>query len=95
MDNASNKIVRVGMLGFGTVGSGVAQILNESRPPLKDKTGLDIRLHKIAVRDIKKARSVNADAALLTTNAEAVVNDPEVDVLVEVIGGIEPARAWS
>jgi homoserine dehydrogenase len=93
MDNASNKIVRVGMLGFGTVGSGVAQILNESRPPLKDKTGLDIRLHKIAVRDIKKARSVNADAALLTTNAEAVVNDPEVDVLVEVIGGIEPARA--
>jgi homoserine dehydrogenase len=92
MDNGTKKIVRVGMLGFGTVGSGVAQILTESRPPLKDKTGLDIRLHKIAVRDLKKARAVNADPSLLTTNAEAVVNDPEVDVLVEVIGGIEPAR---
>jgi len=87
-----NKIFRVGMLGFGTVGSGVAHILQESRPPLKDKTGLDIRLHKVAVRDLKKVRVASLDSALFTTNAMAVATDPEIDILVEVIGGIEPAR---
>ncbi len=92
MNNANRKVFRVGMLGFGTVGSGVAQLLLDSRPPLADKTGLDIRLHKIAVRDVKKARAVAIDPALFTTNAAAVAADPEVDILVEVIGGIEPAR---
>ena len=91
-DSASQKIFRVGLLGFGTVGSGVAQILTESRPPLKDKTGVDVRLHRIAVRDLKKARAVALDPALFTTDARSVVNDPEIDILVEVIGGIEPAR---
>jgi len=95
MDNGSKqqKIFRVGMLGFGTVGAGVAKILLESRPPLKDKTGLDIRLHKIAVRDLKKARAVNMDASLFTTNAMSIATDPEIDLLVEVIGGIEPAKS--
>src|SRR6185503_7761785 len=93
MDSVAQKILRVGMLGFGTVGSGVAKILLESRPPLQDKTGLDIRLHKIAVRDLKKARAVNLDASLFTTNPMAVATDPEVDLLVEVIGGIEPAKS--
>jgi homoserine dehydrogenase len=60
---------------------------------LKDKTGLDIRLHKIAVRDIKKARAFSLDPSLFTTNAMAVASDPEVDILVEVIGGIEPAKS--
>jgi homoserine dehydrogenase len=66
--------------------------LSDSRPPLKDKTGLDIVLHKIAVRDLKKARALSIDPSMVTTNAMAVATDPEVDILVEVIGGIEPAR---
>ena len=81
------------MLGFGTVGAGVAKILLESRPPLQDKTGLDIRLHKIAVRDLKKHRAVEVDPSLFTAHAESVVCDPEIDILVEVIGGIEPAKS--
>jgi len=93
MDDGNKNIFRIGLLGFGTVGSGVAQILNEGRPPLKDKTGIDVRIHKIAVRDPKKVRAANVDSSLLTTNALAVVNDPEVDIVVEVIGGIEPARS--
>ncbi len=92
-DLSQKKIVRLGMLGLGTVGAGVAKILSESRPPLLDKTGLDIRLHKVAVRDVKKARALALDPALLTTDAMAVATDPEVDIVVEVIGGIEPARA--
>jgi homoserine dehydrogenase len=92
LNDSSKKIFRVGMLGFGTVGSGVAQILSESRPPLKDKTGLDVRLHRVAVRDLKKARAAAADPAIFTTDPMSVVKDPEVDILVEVIGNIEPAR---
>jgi homoserine dehydrogenase len=80
------------MLGLGTVGAGVVRILRESRPSLSDKTGLDIRLHRVAVRDLKKARAAALDPALLTTDAHAVAVDPEVDILIEVIGGIEPAR---
>src|SRR5437868_6780646 len=91
-DLSQKKIVRLGMLGLGTVGAGVAKILSESRPPLLDKTGLDVRLHKVAVRDVKKARALALDPALLTTDAMAVATDPEVDILVEVIGVIESAR---
>ncbi|HLX62770.1 MAG TPA: homoserine dehydrogenase [Planctomycetota bacterium] len=90
--NHSPKIFKLGMLGLGTVGAGVAKILRESRPPLVDKTGLDIRLHKIAVRDLKKARALPVDPALLTDDAMSVATDPEIDILVEVIGGIDPAR---
>ncbi|MCZ7648277.1 MAG: homoserine dehydrogenase [Planctomycetota bacterium] len=86
------KTFRIGMLGFGTVGAGVAQIVLHSQPSLKDKTGIDIRLHKIAVRDRKKRRAVSIDPGLFTADGEEVVNDPEVDIVVEVIGGIEPAR---
>ena len=78
---------------MGTVGAGVVKILRESRPPLRDKTGLDIRLHRVAVRDLKKAREANIEPAILTTDALAVATDPEVDILIEVIGGIEPARS--
>jgi len=94
MGNSSSKIFRVGVLGCGTVGSGVVKILQESRPPLKDKTGLDIRLHKVAETDEKKVRAVQLDPALWSRDAQAVISDPDIDILVEVIGGIEPARGF-
>lgn len=90
--NALGKVFRVGMLGFGTVGSGTAKIILESTPPLRDKTGIDIRLQRVAVRDPRKARPVAVDKSIVTTDFESVVNDPQVDIVVEVIGGIEPAR---
>ncbi|MFH0939320.1 MAG: homoserine dehydrogenase [Planctomycetota bacterium] len=94
MSNRSDKIFRVGVLGCGTVGSGVIKILLESRPPLKDKTGLDIRLHKVAEKDEKKVRAARLDPALWTPDAQAVIHDPTIDILVEVIGGLEPARSF-
>ena len=92
MPNSVVKKFKLGMIGLGTVGAGVAKILSESRPPLVDKTGLDIRLHKVAVRDLKKSRALALDPSLLTTDAMSVATDPEIDILVELIGGIEPAR---
>ena len=85
------KRIGIGLLGLGTVGTGVANILQNplNRHPLVQ----EIDLIKIAVRDTKRERELNLSKSLLTTNAEAVINDPAVDVVVEVIGGIEPARS--
>ncbi len=82
--------IGVGLLGLGTVGGGVASILlnpQERHPLVKD-----LELVRVAVRDLSRPRPVELPDAMLTTDPAAVVNDPAVDVLVEVIGGIEPAR---
>ncbi len=83
--------IGVGLLGLGTVGGGVASILlsPQERHPLV----ADLELRCIAVRDLSRTRPIELPAGLLTTDPQAVVSDPSVDVVVEVIGGIEPARS--
>ena len=83
--------IGVGRLGLGTVGGGVAEILlnPEERHPLV----ADLDLIRVAVRDVNRPRTVELADAVLTTDPSEVVNDPNVDVVVEVIGGIEPARS--
>jgi homoserine dehydrogenase len=82
---------KVGLLGLGTVGAGTAEILlhPEQRHPLLQ----EIVLHRVGVKSLQKSRSVNLPSELLTTDLEAIVTDPEVDIVVEVIGGLEPARS--
>ena len=82
--------IGIGLLGLGTVGAGVASILQtpEGRHPLI----ADLDLVRVAVRDRNRARPIAIDESILTTSPEAVVDDPAVDVVVEVMGGIEPAR---
>ncbi len=82
--------IGIGLLGLGTVGAGVASILDspDGRHPLIS----DLDLVKVAVRDLKRKRALSLDESILTTSPESVVDDPEVDVVVEVMGGIEPAR---
>ena len=82
--------IGIGLLGLGTVGAGVASILQtpEGRHPLI----ADLDLVRVAVRDQSRPRPIALDASLLTTSPEAVIDDPGVDVVVEVMGGIEPAR---
>jgi homoserine dehydrogenase len=83
--------IGVGLLGLGTVGAGVAAILlgPEGRHPLV----AELELQRVAVRDPARARPLALDPALLTSNAEAVVDDPAVEIVVELIGGLEPARS--
>ncbi|MEB3246619.1 MAG: homoserine dehydrogenase [Synechococcus sp.] len=83
--------IGVGLLGLGTVGGGVASILlnPKDRHPLVG----DLDLVRVAVRDLERPRPLDLPPAVLTTDATAVVTDPAVDVVVEVIGGIEPARS--
>jgi len=82
--------IGIGLLGLGTVGAGVAAILNspEGRHPLIG----DLQIARVAVRDLQRPRPVALDPGLLTTDPQDVVDDPNVQVVVEVMGGIEPAR---
>ncbi len=83
--------IGIGLLGLGTVGAGVAAILAqpEGRHPLV----ADLALRRVAVRDLSRPRPVEIAAELLCTDPESVVDDPAVDIVVEVMGGLEPARS--
>jgi homoserine dehydrogenase len=84
--------VRVGMLGCGVVGTGVARLLTGHAEPISDRAGVPIQLQRIAVRNLSKKRDPAVDPTMLVASAREVVADPRVDVVVEVMGGIEPAR---
>ncbi len=85
--------IRIGMLGCGVVGTGVARLLTEHAEPIRDRAGVPLQLQRIAVRNLAKKRDSSVDMTRLSGDAAAVVRDPEVDVVVEVMGGIEPARS--
>ncbi|MBF0328994.1 MAG: homoserine dehydrogenase [Nitrospirae bacterium] len=88
---AKNKI-NVGIIGFGTVGTGTAKILLENASIIKMRTGFDIVLKKIADLDITRDRGIKVPEGVLTTDAKALLNDPEIDIVVELMGGIRPAK---
>lgn len=85
---------RVGIIGWGTIGSGTAKILIEEQDLIKQKLGWPLVLAKIADLDITTPRPVQVDSELLTTDASEIINDPDIDVVVELIGGYEPARTF-
>ena len=84
--------MRVGLLGCGTVGGAVARVLSTRASEIARRAGLRIDLARVAVRDPSKSRPEEIPAALFTRDAAAVATDPSIDVLVETIGGIEPAH---
>ena len=88
------KKINVGLIGFGNVGSGVVKILRERKAFLCAKIGSEINIKKICDKDIAAKRNVAVDKALLTTNAKEVLNDPQVDIVVELIGGKHPAKEF-
>lgn len=80
------------MLGCGVVGSATARILLEHAGEIEDRAGVTISLVKVAVRNLSKGREVSLPDGVWTTDVAEVVDAPDIDVVVEVIGGIEPAR---
>ena len=85
--------VRVGLLGCGTVGAALAVLVDEQRDAVVRRTGLRLEIAAVAVRDPSIDRGVPLAADVFTTDAAAVVADPDIDVIVEVMGGVDPARA--
>ena len=84
--------LRVGLLGCGNVGGALASLLTEDHDRISARTGLSLELGAVAVRSPSRQRTVTVAEGLFTTDAHAVVEDPTIDIVVEVIGGIEPAR---
>ncbi len=88
------KEVSIGLLGLGVVGSGVVKLVHDYQDQLKHQLGCSVRVKRILVRDLEKAQQTEVNGALLTTEADEVLQDPEVDVIVEVMGGIDTARTY-
>lgn len=88
------KIIRAALLGFGTVGTGVYKVLQKQKEDMIPKLGSQIEIKKILVRNLEKAAAKVEDPAVLTNNWDEIVNDPEIDIVIELIGGIEPARSY-
>ena len=84
-------VFNIGLLGLGTVGTGTAEIIldNDGRNPLLQ----EINIARVGVRSLESPRAVEFQADVMTTDLEAIVQDPDIDIVVELIGGLEPARS--
>lgn len=88
---SNSKSLKVGMLGCGVVGSNVARLLHEDSGDFAARSGATLTLAKVAVKNASLKRD-NVDQSIVTTDAHSIVTDPSIDIVIEVMGGIEPAR---
>jgi homoserine dehydrogenase len=84
--------ISIGLLGLGTVGSGVVQIIEDHQEKLMYQVGCPIKVKKILVKSLDKERAIEVDPSVLTTDVNEVLFDPEIDVVVEVMGGVEQTK---
>lgn len=89
-----NNEIKVGLIGFGNIGAGVVRLLQDNAETVQQKVGRRITLKRIADLDITSDRGVAVDPALLTTNVNDIFNDPEISIVIELIGGYEPAKSF-
>lgn len=85
------KVINIGVIGFGVVGCGAVKILVENQHSIQQKVGSQLVVKRIADLDITTPRSIEVDPSILTTDANEIINDPEIDIVVETIGGLKPA----
>ena len=81
------SVVRVGVLGCGTVGASLVALVERQNATIHARTGLSLEISRIAVRDLSRSRPINVENAVFTSDAMAVATDPSIDVIVEVMGG--------
>ncbi|MCL5292121.1 MAG: homoserine dehydrogenase [Actinobacteria bacterium] len=84
--------IRVGLIGLGTVGSGVVEILSKHQEDFRTKTGVDVVLAKAADRDESRAQALGLPAEIACGDASLVIDDPDIDIVIELVGGINPAK---
>ncbi|MGD6854929.1 homoserine dehydrogenase [Bacillus infantis] len=86
------EAISVGLLGLGTVGSGVVKIIKNHQDKLMHQVGCPVEVKKVLVQDMNKQREVDIEASLLTGSPEEIIDDPDIDIIIEVMGGIEDTR---
>lgn len=87
------KEINLGLIGLGTVGTGVVKILQRNSKLIEKRVGAKIVLKKIADIDLKRDRGIKLKPGILTTNAKEIIEDPDICIVIELIGGIEPAKS--
>lgn len=87
-----NRPIRIGLCGLGNVGGGVAELLRTRAALLAERAGGPLELRRVAVRDLRRARDVDLGGVPLDADPQGLATDPDIDIVVEVMGGIEPAR---
>ena len=88
------KRVKIGLIGFGTIGAGVIKALSGKGSFIRKKRGISLDVVRVADKDLKKKRPVKISRGKLTKNANEILNDPGIDIVVELIGGIHPAKEY-
>ncbi len=88
------KKVKVALLGLGNVGRGVYKILNANKEEIRKRAGYEVEIAKILVRNKNKARGVEVPDEMVTTDFNDILNDDEIKIVIEVMGGMEPAREY-
>ena len=86
--------INIGLLGFGTIGTGVVRVLHKNAEVIQQRLGASVQLLKIADLDITTDRGVPVEPGILTTNVEDVISHPDIDLVIELIGGYEPAKSF-
>ena len=86
--------INAGLIGFGTIGRGVARLMLEHSEKFMQKKGFALKLKRIADLNVATPRGLDLPKEMLTTDAQAVIDDPEIEVVIELIGGLEPARTF-
>jgi len=86
--------IHAALLGLGTVGTGVYKVMKGQEQEMEAKLGSQVKIKKILVRNLEKARAKVEDPSVLTNSWDEIINDPEIDLVIELMGGIEPARTY-
>ncbi|WP_071393678.1 homoserine dehydrogenase [Bacillus tuaregi] len=88
------NVISIGLLGLGTVGSGVVKIIEDHQDKLMHQVGCPIKVKKILVKSLEKERPIDIEPSVLTTDVNDILLDPEIDVVIEVMGGVEKTKGY-
>lgn len=86
--------VKIALLGLGTVGKGVYEIINKNKEEIEKKTSFQIEISKILVKDISKKRDINVPNTIITDNFDDILEDRDIEIVVELIGGMNPSKEY-
>ncbi|MDI6644699.1 MAG: homoserine dehydrogenase [Methanobacteriaceae archaeon] len=89
-----NSTINIGLIGFGTIGSGVVTLFNDNIGLIESKAGKRVKLKKVVDLDITTNRGVDIDPSILSTDVNDILDDPEIDIVIELIGGYQPAEKF-
>ena len=94
LKNMEEKVIKIALLGLGTVGYGTYKVLKSQEPEMEKKIGARLEIKKILVRNVQKAAARVGDPSLVTDSWEEILEDPEIEIVAELMGGLEPAGTY-